>query len=160
MNKECEQLLVKYTPHINRMLRYKPDDWYSKPHTYIRDRLDEICSLTVRIRDNFRSVLSGSGYPQDIVQCGHIIERNCFHTRWFEANLGTQTAGENYEQESRPTKYRLLWTKYLGGEDKYDKLVQIAMDGRKMQKQEKIELYKYWQKRLKSVTRYYHLNGV
>lgn len=154
------EILSKYVHHIKRMLRYKPDDWYTKQHTYIRDRLDEICSLTVRIRDKFRSVMSGRGLPEEIVQTGHCIERGCFHTRWLEANLATQTAGENYEQENYPTKYRLKWIEYLGGQDKYDKLVQIAMDGRKMQKQEKIELYKYWQKRLREVTRFYHLNGV
>ncbi len=150
-NYEVAAIVKKhYMDIIGRIFRYKPNDFYRKGAEYIRDRLDEICSLTVRIRDNFTSVLSHVSQKRTTVQCGHILERNLFPTRWEERNLATITAGQNYEQEHSPTKYRILWTSWLGGPDEYEKLVAMAFNPRKMTMEEKVMRYRLWRGRLRA----------
>jgi hypothetical protein len=69
--------------HRQRAIQHA-DKWFSK---YIRQR------------DGNRSVLSGI---RDRVQCGHIVSRAFYPTRWDENNAVAITAGENRYHEMNP----------------------------------------------------------
>lgn len=153
-------VIEKYTDIIRRIKRYKPDLWHPKSLTYLRDRLDEITSLTVRIRDDFRCFTCGKTYPEVVLQCGHLIHRSAYPTRWLEDNLHCQCAGCNYTHERKPDIYRRKWEAVHGGHEAYEELVTLSWQSKKITRAERIELFKEWRKKLCSLTRFLHLEGV
>lgn len=62
-------------------------------------RLDRVFSKYIRARDGYRCVVCGStAYPQ----CGHILSRVSYATRWDERNAACQCAACNYRHEYTP----------------------------------------------------------
>jgi hypothetical protein len=147
--KSVIEIIQLYDKDITRFLNYSPEKFMREKAKYIHHRLDDLCSLTVRIRDDFTCKLCGKAYPEIVPQCGHVIERDCWPTRWYEGNLFCQCAGENYDQENHPTKYRLKWTEILGGPEAYDLLVRKAFTPGKISKVQKADLLQHWQSRLR-----------
>ena len=135
-----------YRDEIGRILRYDPEAFYAKGAKYITKRLDEICSITVRIRDKFTCQLCGKAYPQVVPQNGHILGRGKYEVRWYEPNMYCQCDGENKEQSHRPEKFRLKWIDKIG-QAAYDGLIEASRP-RRLGTAEKIELFKYWRGRL------------
>jgi hypothetical protein len=139
-----ERLLIKYTPDLKRIFRYDAQEFYQKGASYIRDRLDELVSYAVRIRDRFICVTCGRTYPEVIIGWGHLITRNCFPTRWDEDNLHAQCNGCNKLHEEKPDIYRRIWESMHGGHAVYEALVTRAYNTRKMSMDEKVKLFLKW----------------
>jgi len=145
-----EKLLVKYTPDLKRIFRYDAEAFYPKGHEYIRDRLDEIFSFEIRIRDRFVCVVCKRTYPEVLPGCGHLITRNCYPTRWAEDNAHCQCSGCNLIHEDRPDIYRRIWETLHGGHEAYEALVTRAYATRKMTMDEKVNLFIGYREKLKA----------
>jgi hypothetical protein len=85
-------------------------------------RADYWFARYIKLRDGYRSVLSGEGEEHGhTMHCGHLITRRRYATRWDEANAFCQTAGENFLHEHDPYPF-FRWYIERFGKDALDAL--------------------------------------
>jgi len=120
-----------------------------KKSTNLKDKLDKIFSLYIRLRDadengTVQCFTSGKLMHYKKAHAGHYISRRHLSTRWDEINVQVQSVGENiYNQGNAPVFAINLDSKY--GEGTSKNLVLKSNEEFKPTKDwylEKIEYYK------------------
>ncbi len=130
------------------MLRYDPDKLVDKSVTFIRNKLDEICKLTIIIRDNGVCETCGASTETKQISCGHLLTRASYSTRWYEPNMHAQCTGCNIRHEERWDIYLVAWIK-IHGASEYDFLRQKHHTCKKMTTVQKANIFASWQTRLR-----------
>ena len=108
------------------------------------ERLDKAFSKYIRQRDGM-CVLCKS---RENLQCGHLITRSKYSTRWDEWNCFAQCAGHNYEHEGHPEKFTLWYLRTFGA-PKYVDLVERSNKIRKFTTEELLTLAEEYENQLK-----------
>lgn len=72
--------------------------------TRLVEKLDRIFSKYIRLRDK-QCVVCGS---TDRLQCGHLLSKMSYSTRWSEVNASTQCGHCNIVHNTNPGPY-MLW---------------------------------------------------
>lgn len=95
----------------------------------------------------FSRYIRAKDYPQgcytcgsrEYLQCGHLITRSKFSTRWEPLNAKTQCRSCNKRHEHQPEIFTTKWIKEYG-EDAYHELVRMSNKPKKFTTQEIREL--------------------
>ena len=82
-----------------------------KPRKRAVQKADTAFSRYIRARDNWTCFTCGRvGYDRDgIMQCGHLITRAKYATRWNELNAVCQCSGCNMRHEYQPEIFTDAW---------------------------------------------------
>lgn len=112
-------------------------------------KADTYFSKYIRLRDGNESVMSG---PSDkVMNCGHVLTRSYFNTRWDERNAFSTTAGENWNHEQNPKVFD-NWVIGAFGMDYYSALVVIAhADGPRWTNEAISEVANHWKRKYKEL---------
>jgi hypothetical protein len=76
-------------------------------------KLDKVFGDYIKKRDNYTCVLCGS---KERVQCGHLLTRAAYSTRWDEEGCFAQCFKCNYTHEFRPYPFYQWFIKKFGQE--------------------------------------------
>ena len=98
-----------------------------KPRKRAVQKADTAFSRYIRARDNWTCFTCGRvGYDRDgIMQCGHLITRAKYATRWNELNAVCQCSGCNMRHEYQPEILTDMWIQENGVEY-YHELVRLS----------------------------------
>jgi hypothetical protein len=140
--------IEKKAKAIRRAVLFDCESLYKMSHKKAVKELDDLVSLTVRIRDRFVCFTCGRHPSEVVAQAGHLISRTKYPTRWHEPNLYCQCSWCNKVHEYTPDIYRRKWESVRGGRDQYEKLVDLAFDRQKISRMMMVGLYQAWQYRL------------
>ena len=112
-------------------------------------RADEAFSLYIRERDGFVCFTCGmKGQLRDgVMQCGHLISRRSYSTRWDELNAHCQCRGCNFRHEYDYEVYRAAFV-FRYGEEAYQKLYAKSKSLQKVSNAELEEIAGYYTARL------------
>lgn len=144
-----DEQIEKKAKAIRRVLFFDGESLYKMSHKKAVKELDDLASLTIRIRDRFVCFTCGRHPPEVVAQAGHLISRTKYPIRWDERNLYCQCSGCNKIHEYTPDIYRRKWESIIrGGRDQYEKLVDLSFDKNKITRSMMVELYWSWQDRL------------
>lgn len=110
-------------------------------------RLDDVFSLYIRARDKNTCFVCGQKAPAVVIQCGHLITRACYSTRWSEENCQAVCRGCNMAHEYRPEKHTQQYIN-IYGLPAYDNLVFKSRQPSKLKTAELEMLITYYQQKL------------
>jgi len=91
----------------------------SKERKKLIKKLDDVFSLYVRERDNYKCITCGVDKNTHVIQCGHLFSRISHSTRWSEKNAFAQCSGCNMKHEHDFEPYRRAWLEKYSQEE-YD----------------------------------------
>jgi hypothetical protein len=77
--------------------------------------LDTVFSQYIRKRDESTCYTCGRGLNHGLtMQCGHLLTRSCYSTRWDENNAKCQCSGCNITHEFHPETFTLKYIQQHG----------------------------------------------
>ncbi len=110
-------------------------------------KLDKVFSEYIRARDR-KCICCGS---TDNLQCGHLLSRVAYSTRWDEDNAHAQCRSCNLVHEYNPHIYIKAYIR-IHGIDKYYELISKYSKTVKISNSELETMIEYYSNKLKSVT--------
>jgi hypothetical protein len=117
------------------------------------NRADTAFSRYIRARDNWTCFTCHKrGEDKDgVMQCGHLITRAKYSTRWDERNAVCQCSGCNLRHEYQP---EILTDAYIShhGVDVYHQLVYASNQPRKLITDEILDIASHYSALYKSIT--------
>jgi len=84
-------------------------------------KLDDVFSLYIRERDKYKCLTCGADKRTHIIQCGHLLSRVSYSTRWDELNAHAQCQPCNWYHEEHPERFTYEWLR-LHGQKAYELL--------------------------------------
>lgn len=96
-----------------------------KTKTQLKEELDKIFSIFIRLRDKFECCTCGKKGDKTDIDCGHYIPRSHMNTRWDEENCHAQCKGCNVFKKGNMDVYALFMV------NKYGDKILIEMNKRK-----------------------------
>jgi hypothetical protein len=117
----------------------------------LEKQIDDIFSLYIRTRDNYRCICCSANENIQVIQCGHLITRSRRAVRWDEKNADAQCRPCNLIHEYNPEIYTKLWIKKRGLKA-YNKLVEKSWRPIKHSLQELENILSYYKSKLREVT--------
>jgi hypothetical protein len=109
-------------------------------------RLDAVFSKYIRARDK-KCVTCGA---REQLQCGHLLSRVAYSTRWDEENCACQCAGCNIKHENNPAVF-VMWYIKKFSQESLEKLVQKYKTVRKYPTHELEEMIKIYKQKLQDL---------
>jgi Bacteriophage Lambda NinG protein len=116
----------------------------------LEKKIDDIFSLYIRARDNYRCICCGANEHIQVIQCGHLITRSRRVVRWDEKNADAQCRPCNLIHEYNPEIYTKLWIEKYGLKA-YNELVEKSWKSIKYSLQELEDILLYYKKKLTKV---------
>ncbi len=115
-------------------------------------RADEAFSIYIRERDGYVCFTCGlKGHPRDgVMQCGHLITRRSYSTRWDELNAHCQCRGCNFRHEYDYEIYRAAFV-HRYGEERYQELYLKSKQIVKISNSELEDIAKYYRRKLEEL---------
>jgi len=95
------------------------------------NKLDKLTREKCFEKHGKRCYTCGGSKGDEVIQCGHLITRSKYATRWDLRNVRPQCRSCNFEHEHNPHTYI---TKYIeeNGLDNYEKLVKDSWSSSKL----------------------------
>jgi hypothetical protein len=109
-------------------------------------KLDTVFSKYIRARDGYCVVCGTSNQ----LQCGHLLSRIAYSTRWDEVNASAQCASCNIKHENNPAPY-MLWFVKRFGEKKLEELNLQYNTPKKFSNNDLENMIEYYTKKLKDI---------
>jgi hypothetical protein len=117
-------------------------------HKQLVKKLDTVFSLFIRNRDDYKCCVCGATKETAVIQCGHLITRSNFATRWDEKNCYAQCSGCNMAHEYHPEMMTHFFVNKFGVEE-YNKLVIRSQKPPKFSHEDLIYMIKFYQGKIK-----------